>query len=207
MHAVAVLTLLFGFLGLMSLDGQVYTHAGMGVAFGGITLICAIGSLQKYRSQPSQRLVSVTLAVAGVILMFLSALQLPGAAHYQNEFNAHRARPKPELKIQQSTPKLTTIKYAMEPFRTFEIVGTKTRGVTDLESLTSALRSHHERYPTAEYEILAEVKCMPQEQVAILKAIAESGIRLKHYWVPVSDFGADTESGPYGLGVVDILKK
>lgn len=100
----------------------------------------------------------------------------------------------------QPAQRLVTIKYCLEPMRTFEVVGTDIKALP-LDRLTETLKTYKAENPEAEYELLAEVKCMPEQEHAIRKAIRDAGITLKHYWAPVS-FDGGKES-PYGPGHVD----
>jgi hypothetical protein len=100
---------------------------------------------------------------------------------------------------------LITLKYSLNPFRTFEIVGTDIKGI-ELVNLTEALEKHKNKNPQAEYELLAEVKSAPETMEEIKKSIERSGIKLKHCWVPTSIFSSD-KPGPYGPGFIDIINE
>jgi len=99
--------------------------------------------------------------------------------------------------------RLVTIKYCSEPMRTFEIVGTNIKGV-ELEQLTDVLKKYKSKNANTEYELFAEVKCVPEEEQAIRKSIKDAGIKLKHYWAPVSIRTKKSKEGPYGPGFIDI---
>jgi hypothetical protein len=101
---------------------------------------------------------------------------------------------------------LTVIQYCLEPFRTFEIVGTDVRGVKELGGLTTALRKYRELNPKARYEVLAEVKSVPEGEREIVKAIADAGIRLEHYWAATSFWAPNYPVGPHGIGFVDHIR-
>jgi hypothetical protein len=102
-----------------------------------------------------------------------------------------------------ATPKkLITIKYCLEPFRTFEIAEMNIKGI-ELEKLTDVLKKIKSENPDAKYELLAEVKNVLEMENKIIKAIENAGINLKHYWAPVSSIVVG-KSGPYGPGFVDI---
>jgi hypothetical protein len=106
-----------------------------------------------------------------------------------------------------SPARMTVIKYCAKPFRTFEVVGTDIKGVEKLEDLTAALRKYSQSHPGAQYELLAEIKNVPEREQAIIRAVTNAGIQLKHYWAARSSAplpGAKT--GPYGGGFEDILK-
>ena len=103
--------------------------------------------------------------------------------------------------------RFTVIKYCLEPFRTFEIVGTDVRGVKKLRELTKALRNHKEQNPAAKYEVLAEVKSTPEGEKAIVEAILSAGITLEHYWAAHSAWAPGTPVGPHGIGYVDHMDR
>jgi len=98
---------------------------------------------------------------------------------------------------------LTTIKYSLKPFRTFEIVGTKIKRVK-LEKLTAVLKKYKANNPKKKYQLIAEVKSVPETVKRIKKAIKDAGIKLNHYWVPTS-FNVDIPGAP-SEGYIDILK-
>ncbi|MBN2579447.1 MAG: prolyl oligopeptidase family serine peptidase [Pirellulales bacterium] len=101
---------------------------------------------------------------------------------------------------------LTTIKYALKPFRTFEIVGTEIKGIK-MEALPEAIRRHQKQHPGVVYELYAEVKCVPETSDEIISKIRSAGVTLKHYWAPVSDVDLQSVPGKYGYGHVDILEQ
>jgi hypothetical protein len=101
------------------------------------------------------------------------------------------------------TPKLTVIKYSSS--RTFEIAGTNFKGI-ELKDLVKALKRHQTKNQGAEYELLAEVKCVAEESDKIVKTIRGSGIELKHYWAPVGVFDPNDKPGPHGAGYVDLIR-
>jgi hypothetical protein len=108
-----------------------------------------------------------------------------------------------EVPRTNSPVRLTVIRYCLEPFRAFEIVGTDVKGIKKLHELTSALRNHKDRNPAAKYEVLSEVKSSPKEEKAIVEAIARAGIALEHYWATHSAPAPGTPIGPHGIGYVD----
>src|SRR5947209_6058417 len=96
MRVTALFSLLFGLLGLMLLDGQVFTHAVIGIICGGVAIGCGLASARKAQSSTKDRWVGRTLAGFGLMLTLLSAAQLPGAYEFQSRFNkrstGHRER-------------------------------------------------------------------------------------------------------------------
>jgi hypothetical protein len=96
MRVAALISLVLGLLGLMLLDGQVFTHAVMGIVCGGIAIGCGLASARKDRSSTEGRWVGRALAGFGLLLALFSAAQLPGAYTFQTKFNerstGHRER-------------------------------------------------------------------------------------------------------------------
>ena len=91
MRVAALLSLVFGLLGLMLLDGQVFTHAVMGIICGGVAIGCGLASARKDRSSTEGRWVGRALAGLGLLLTLFSAAQLPGAYEFQTKFNKRSA--------------------------------------------------------------------------------------------------------------------
>lgn len=120
-----------------------------------------------------------------------------GINSFRNESLAGQSKPR---------EKLITIKYVLDPFRTFAIEGTNLKGVK-LDALTSELAKYKAAHQDDEFELYAEVKCTPEESAKIIKAIQNAGIALKHYWAPVSFINPKAKPVPYGSGHEDILKK
>jgi hypothetical protein len=87
MRIAALLSLVFGLLGLMLLDGQVFTHAVMGIICGGVAIGGGLASARKDRSSPKDRWVGRTLAGLGLLLTLFSVAQLPRAYEFQTKFN------------------------------------------------------------------------------------------------------------------------
>lgn len=90
MRVVALLSLVSGLLGLLLLDGQVFTHAVVGIICGGVAIGCGIASARKTRPNTMDRWVGRTLAGLGLLLAVFSAAQLPGAHESQIKFNERR---------------------------------------------------------------------------------------------------------------------
>lgn len=87
MRIVALLSLFFGLLGLMLLDGQVFTHAVQGIICGTIAIGCGEASARKARSSAMRRWIGHSLAALGLLLLAFSVTQLPGAYQFQTKFN------------------------------------------------------------------------------------------------------------------------
>lgn len=101
---------------------------------------------------------------------------------------------------------VTTIKYSLEPFRTFEIVGTGVKGMR-IDDLPEAISQHQQDYPGAVYEIYAEVKSGVETSDKIIEIVKGAGVTLKHYWAPVSFVDLSKAPGKYGYGHVDLIEK
>ena len=115
------------------------------------------------------------------------------------------ARPDTLAKSDPTRKSLVTIKYTLEPMRTFQVGVTNQQGLT-INELAIVLRKYKSEYPGAEYEVYAEVKCVPEESERIIRTLREAGIELKHYWAPVSYIDPSGKAGPYGPGHVDIVR-
>jgi hypothetical protein len=55
MRVIALLSLLFGFTGLMLLDGQTFTHVVMGLILGVVAFACGFGSARRDQASPTCR--------------------------------------------------------------------------------------------------------------------------------------------------------
>ena len=87
MRVVAVISLFLGFLGLTLLDGQTFTHAVMGIAFGLVAIGCGVASARKHLSNATNRWEGRVLAALGLLLVIVCAVQLPTAYRFQHKFN------------------------------------------------------------------------------------------------------------------------
>lgn len=113
-----------------------------------------------------------------------------------------------ETQRTNSAVPITVIKHSLQPFASFEIVGTDVRRVKKLKDLTKVLRKHREGNPEARYEVLAEVKATPEGARAIVNAIRKAGITLEHYWAARSTLPPPgTPVGPHGIGFVDQIDR
>ncbi len=84
MRPIALLCLLFGFMGLRLLDGQTFTHAVTGLAFGAVAVACGLVSA---RRDPPHRWEGWIMAGLGVCLGVWCIIQLPSAYVFQKQFN------------------------------------------------------------------------------------------------------------------------
>jgi hypothetical protein len=87
MRVVALLSLLFGFMGLMILDGQPFSHAVMGIIFGVAAVGCGFGSARRDRANPTCRWEGGIMGLLGLLLIVICALQLPSSYRTQKRFN------------------------------------------------------------------------------------------------------------------------
>src|SRR5436190_17553015 len=101
MRVVALLCLLFGFLGLGLLDGQTFTHAVMGVVFGAAAVGCGMASA---RRDPPHRWEGWIMAGLGVVLLFWCVVLLPSGYHFQMKFNARREQRQHQEKTPANKP-------------------------------------------------------------------------------------------------------
>ena len=98
----------------------------------------------------------------------------------------------------------TVIRYCLNPFGTFEVVGSEIIGIRTTDELTQKLTAYKASHPKAQYEMVSEVKCVQKRVDEIAAAIQRAGIQLQHYWVPTS---LDVKPGPHGDGMVDIINQ
>ncbi len=87
MRVVALLSLLFGFMGLMLLDGQTFTHAVTGILFGVAAVGCGLGCARKDFSNATCRWEGRVMAVLGLVLVVICIVRLPSAYRFQTKFN------------------------------------------------------------------------------------------------------------------------
>ena len=99
---------------------------------------------------------------------------------------------------------LTVIRYCLNPFGTFEVVGSEINGIRTTDELTQKLTAYKASHPKAQYEMVSEVKCVQKRVDDIAAAIQKAGIQLQHYWVPTS---LDAKPSPHGDGKVDIINQ
>ena len=97
MRVVALLCLLFGFLGLGILDGQTFTHAAMGLVFGAAAVACGTASA---RRDPPHCWEGWIMTALGVVLGLWCIVLLPSAYRFQKEFNGRRE----QRQHQEATP-------------------------------------------------------------------------------------------------------
>jgi hypothetical protein len=91
MRVIALLSLMFGFMGLLILDGQPFDHAVMGIVFGVAAFGCGFISARRDRASPTCRWEGRILGVLGLILIVVCAVQLPSSYRFQTRFNQRPA--------------------------------------------------------------------------------------------------------------------
>jgi hypothetical protein len=91
MRVIALLSLIFGFMGLMILDGQPFSHAVMGVILGIAAVGCGFGSARRDYVDSTCRWEGRIMGVLGLILIAVCALQLPSSYRFQTRFNQRSA--------------------------------------------------------------------------------------------------------------------
>jgi hypothetical protein len=87
MRVIALLSLLFGFIGLGLLDGQTFTHAVMGIVFGAAAVTCGMASA---RRDPAHRWEGWIMAALGAGLGLWCIVLLPSGYRFQKQFNDRR---------------------------------------------------------------------------------------------------------------------
>src|SRR5262249_3484033 len=91
MRVIALLSLMFGFMGLGYLDGQPYFHAVMGIIFGVTAFGCGFGSAQRDHANPKCRWEGSIMGVLGMILIVVCVAKLPSSYRIQTRFNQRSA--------------------------------------------------------------------------------------------------------------------
>ncbi len=89
MHALALLALMFGFVGMMLLDGQVFTHAMLGIVCGVVAVSCGVVLV---RRGSRSRFFGWLFAVLGLALTVWCGIETPSAYRYQQKFNDRREK-------------------------------------------------------------------------------------------------------------------
>ena len=115
MRVIALLPLLFGFMGMALLDGQTFTHAVMGIIFGIMAIAGGLGSAHKDYANKERRWLGRIMAGLGLVLALFCAIQLPSAYRTQTRFNersrhAHEimeAKPSPTNAPDHQAPAVT----------------------------------------------------------------------------------------------------
>ena len=97
---------------------------------------------------------------------------------------------------------LVQIRYTATPTQSYSI-GQERSGL-NFDALTDELRKYHQKYPNARFEFFSEYKLVPTVEKGIRSAISGAGIKLEHFWVPVSNIDPKERPGPYGAGIVDL---
>ena len=87
MNALALLALMFGFGGMMLLDGQVFTHAMVGIVCGLVAAACGVVLARRGREP---RWIGWSFAVLGLALTIWCAIESPSAYRYQQYPQNHR---------------------------------------------------------------------------------------------------------------------
>lgn len=100
MHALALLALIFGFTGMMLLDGQVFTHAMIGIVCGVVAVVCGVILARRDRGP---HWTGWTFAVLGLALAIWCGIESPSAYRFQEKFN-NRSREHREKLDRQNQP-------------------------------------------------------------------------------------------------------
>jgi hypothetical protein len=119
MRVIALLSLLFGFIGLMLLDGQTFTHAAEGLVCGVAAVVCGLVSARRDHSNATCRWEGRIMASLGLVLALFCVVQLPSAYQFQTKFN-ERSKKAREMMEAKPTPNT-----ALEPTATAPSDSTK----------------------------------------------------------------------------------
>jgi len=88
MRVITWVSLFFGFIGLMLLDGQTFFHAVMGLICGIVAMGGGLACARKDYASGGRRWGGRGVAILGLGLTVYCAIQLPSAYKFQNKFNA-----------------------------------------------------------------------------------------------------------------------
>jgi TRAP-type uncharacterized transport system fused permease subunit len=86
-RGIALLCLFFGFTTLLIKDGQVFTHALLGIVCGIATVVCSLIPVQNNYANGKGRWWGLVTAGLGVMLVLSCAIALPWAYRFQTECN------------------------------------------------------------------------------------------------------------------------
>lgn len=100
MRPIALLCLLFGFLGLGLLDGQTFTHAVTGIVFGSVAVACGMISA---RRDPPHRWAGWIMAGLGAFLGIWCLIQIPSAHAFQKKFNDRKEQRQHQKEVPANT--------------------------------------------------------------------------------------------------------
>ena len=101
MHALALLALMFGFTGMMLLDGQVFTHAMIGIVCGVVAVSCGVVLVRRGRES---RFFGWLFAVLGLALTIWCGIESPSAYRFQEKFNGRREERRQKMERREETP-------------------------------------------------------------------------------------------------------
>jgi hypothetical protein len=87
MRVIALLSLMFGFVTQLFLDGQPYSHAVLGIVCGVVAIGCGLSSSGTATPNPTARWEGRIMAGLGLVLAVVLIPQLPSAYEFQNKFN------------------------------------------------------------------------------------------------------------------------
>src|ERR1700734_3859613 len=104
MRVIALLSLLFGGMAQLLLDGQTFSHAVFGIICGIAAVVGGLVSASKDYAHEGRRWLGRIMAGLGLVLAIFCVVQLPSAYEFQAKFNeqirkAHemkKAKPSPD---------------------------------------------------------------------------------------------------------------
>jgi hypothetical protein len=92
MRVISLLSLFFGFMAQLLLDGQTFTHAVFGVVCGIAAVVGGLVSARKDYANEIRRWLGWIMASLGLVLAIFCVIQLPSAYKFQTKFNERTKR-------------------------------------------------------------------------------------------------------------------
>jgi hypothetical protein len=103
MRVIALLSLIFGFMAQLLLDGQTFSHAVFGIICGIAAVMGGLVSARKDYADEGRRWLGRIMAGLGLVLALFCIVQLPSAYQFQAKFN-ERSRKAREMREAKPTP-------------------------------------------------------------------------------------------------------
>ncbi|MDB6020093.1 MAG: hypothetical protein JWR19_4582 [Pedosphaera sp.] len=102
-RVIALLSLFFGGIAQLLLDGQTFTHAVIGIGCGVVAAACGVSSVRSEGSNAAFRSEAIIMGILGLALAVFCVIQVPSAYQRQAKFNA---RSESQRKLQETAPRL-----------------------------------------------------------------------------------------------------
>lgn len=120
MRPVALLCVLFGCLGERLLDGQVFTHAVLAMAFGLLATICGLLSAGR---EPQHRHVGWGLGFLGAVVRLWGVWTIPGSYERQQRFNERQRGSREHLSVDTNHLAKSLERSSVAPLRRSKLDG------------------------------------------------------------------------------------